>query len=224
MKKTLVFMLTLAIIFTLAACGEKKTPAPAQNTPTTKANPTAQATAAPTPAAQATSTPTESKADSTGASENSNFSTKTFGYITISVPKDFSDVQDDWGDYYVSDGPDWTSVIEVSNGGAVEKRPEEWAKEELLEGLGDMLKDFKGEFDLNGNKAVYYTIYFETEGGEGTLQHLVWLYNADITTQYSICLRHDVNDKFFSSDVIDHIINSITLAPEAKHLAAGSGN
>jgi predicted small lipoprotein YifL len=194
MKKLLVLMLTLVMMFTLAACGEKSTSASA-------------------PAAS------QSEAGDTGAgaAKNENLVVKSFGYVSISVPNEFSDPENEWDEYYVSEGPNW-STIEVSIGAPVNQRPEEWNKEGMAEQLGDMLKNFKGEFDLNGNKAVYYTIYEQTEGGKGSLRHLVWLYNADISAQYSIALQHSSDDAFFSSDVIDQIINSITLAPEAQHL------
>lgn len=43
-----------------------------------------------------------------------------------------------------------------------------------------------------------------------------------ITAQYSISLEYDSNDKVFTSDVVNQIINSITLAPEAQHLGPQS--
>ena len=138
-----------------------------------------------------------------------------FGYITINVPDGFGEVED-WG-MYNSMGPNW-STIDVSHGEPVNLRPEEYTKEGMKEMLGDMLKDFKGEINLNGNKAVYYTMQMETESGKSFTRHLVWLYNADITAQYSIGLEYTTGDAVFTSDVVNQIINSITLAPEAQHL------
>lgn len=246
MKKLIALMLTFVMMFTLAACGKKKTPAPApaEATPTAQATPTLtptpteeaaatpttastptpeptsmptpteEATAAPTPPPAVQATPTPAKSD-TGATNKSNFSSMQFGYITISVPDGFGEVED-WG-MYNSMGPNW-STIDVSHGEPINLRPEEYTREGMKENLGDMLKDFKGEFNLNGNKAVYYTIQMETEGGKSFTRHLVWLYNSDITAQYSIGLEYTTGDAVFTSDVVSQIINSITLAPEAQHL------
>jgi len=115
-------------------------------------------------------------------------------------------------------GPDFRTMIGVSYGEPVETRPDEYSERELKEAMGDILKDFKGVINLNGNKAVYYIIQIATEGGEGYIRHMVQLYNADITAQYSINLEYSSDDKFFTSDVVNQIINSITLAPEAQHL------
>lgn len=247
MKKLLALMLTLVLMFTLAACGKKNTPAPAQPTPVTQATPTTTpapvekepaapaANTEPEPTSEPASTPTttveatdapttppaepaapeKSEAGNTGATSKSNFPPMQFGYITINVPDGFGEVED-WG-MYNSMGPNW-STIDVSHGEPVNLRPEEYTKEGMKEMLGDMLKDFKGEINLNGNKAVYYTMQMETESGKSFTRHLVWLYNADITAQYSIGLEYTTGDAVFTSDVVNQIINSITLAPEAQHL------
>ncbi len=247
MKKLLALMLTLVLMFTLAACGKKNTPAPAQPTPVTQATPTTTpapvekepaapaANTEPEPTSEPASTPTttveatdapttppaepaapeKSEAGNTGATSRSNFPPMQFGYITINVPDGFGEVED-WG-MYNSMGPNW-STIDVSHGEPVNLRPEEYTKEGMKEMLGDMLKDFKGEINLNGNKAVYYTMQMETESGKSFTRHLVWLYNADITAQYSIGLEYTTGDAVFTSDVVNQIINSITLAPEAQHL------
>ena len=127
--------------------------------PTPEPTPVPTPVPTPTPAEQATPIPAESEAANTGATENSKFTTKKFGNITISVPNDFGDVED-WDGYYSSYGPDWTSFIDVSSALPVTERPEELTKEYMLEMIGNMLKDFKGEINLNGNKAVYYTIQY----------------------------------------------------------------
>jgi|LSQX01.3.fsa_nt_gb hypothetical protein len=48
---------------------------------------------------------------------------------------------------------------------------------------------------------------------------MLFLYNADSTGMYVITLNHGAEDEFFTLEVNDQIINSITLADEAQHLA-----
>lgn len=138
-----------------------------------------------------------------------------FGYITINVPEGFGEVED-WGSYN-SMGPNW-ATLDVSYAQPLHMRPEEYSKEELKANMGNFLKDFKGEIKLNGNRAIYYIMQMETEGGKSFTRHLVWLYNADLTAEYSIGLEYTTGDSVFTADVVNQIINSITLAPEAQHL------
>lgn len=55
--------------------------------------------------------------------------------------------------------------------------------------------------------------------GKDRLVHMLFLYNADSTGMYVITLNHGAEDEFFTLEVNDQIINSITLADEAQHLA-----
>jgi len=189
------------------------TPVPtATPTPTSAPTPTT----APTPTVEATPAPAESSSGNTGATNNSDFTSKKFGYVTISVPNDFGDVEE-WDGYYTCYGMG-SLTVGASSGGKVDMRPEEYTKESLMERHNKMLHEFKGEINLNGNRAVYYVIRTETEGGSVFFNHLVWLYNADITAKYGISIEYISFDESVTPEVIDHIINSITLAPEAQHL------
>jgi hypothetical protein len=48
---------------------------------------------------------------------------------------------------------------------------------------------------------------------------MLFLYNAVSTVLFVITLNHGAEDEFFTLEVNDQIINSITLADEAQHLA-----
>lgn len=192
MKKILALLLALVMAVCLTACGED--------------NPAA----AP---------------DNSSSTAETEFVPMTFGYITVSVPSVFSAVTEKEG-MYVSAGPDASIVVTPAL--EVELPPSAWdeslAKEslEMLYGATYThleLSTFEGNVNMNGNTAIYYAFYGKNAAGKDRLAQVVRLFNADLTAQHMITLIHSAEDEFFTAEVGDKIINSITLSPDAQNLA-----
>ena len=188
MKKTLVLILTLVMMLSLAACGG------------------------------------EERAEQAGDTE-AKFVSKTFGYISMSVPDVFKAVEEKDG-MYVSSGPD-ASIVVLPNM-EVELLPSEWdeslAEEALELYYGTTYTDlalaaYEGDVNMNGNTAVYYAFNGVNAEGKERLVQVVRLYNADLTAQYAVTFIQNADDDFFTEEVGSKIINSITLSPDAQHLA-----
>ncbi|HPB17220.1 MAG TPA: hypothetical protein PK705_05150 [Clostridia bacterium] len=196
MKKILVVMLVIVMMFSITACNEKQTTDPEQN--------------------------------NTGEINipGVNFVDKAFGYITISVPDVFGEVEEKDG-MYVCAGPAASIVVTPTLG--MDIMYEEW--DESLTGeyiqmiYGSTYTDielsaYEGDVDMNGNQAIYYACYGKNAEGIDRLLQVVRIYNADMNAQYMITLTHTSGDEFFTAEVGGAIINSITLSDEAQHLKA----
>ena len=197
MKKLLVLMMALVMTLSLTACGGDDTSAPAPS-------------------------------DNSGAASETEFVPMPFGHITMSVPSTFSAATEKEG-MYVSAGPDASIVVTPTL--EVELQPSEWDESLAAEALemiyGSTYTDlelsaFEGDVNMNGNTAVYYAFHGKNVDGKDRLVQVVRLFNADLTAQYMITLIHSAEDNFFTPEVGGKIINSITLAPDAQNLAAGS--
>ena len=189
-------MLVLAMIFSLAACGPKETTDPEQNN--------------------------AGELNIQGV----DFVDKQFGYITISVPDSFGEVEEKEG-LYVCAGPASSIVVTPTMG--IDIFYSEWDRslvEEYIPMLyGSTYTDlelsaYEGDVDMNGNQAIYYACYGKNTEGIERLIQVVRIYNADLTAQYMITFVHTSGDEFFTQEVSGAIINSIKLADAAQHLEA----
>jgi len=205
MKKLLALMLALLLALSLVACGGEDTPDATQN--------------------PSGGTETAAPSDDSGAGEVE-LVPMTFGHITINVPSVFSDVKEQEGGY-VSTGPNASSII-VTPVGVPALQPSEWDETVVAESLemlygatySDLqLAGFEGDINMNGNTAVYYAFFGTNSSGIERLIQVVILYNADLTGEYTIAFVHDANDEFFTAELANEIVNSITLDPEAQNLA-----
>lgn len=202
MKKHLALVTALITILTFAACT-------AQND-------------APTPAQDSAI----ASSDSLDEVSETDFETLTFGNVTIDLPDVFHEVTEQNG-MYVSAGP--AASITVTPVMEMDLLPSEWdedlARESLEMFYGQTYTDldlaaYGGEVTINGNTAIYYAFTGKNTEGILRLVHAVRLYNADQTAQYIVLFVQTDGDEFFTSDIIDTIINSITLSADAQHLTA----
>ncbi len=182
----LVLILSLTLCFGLVACGGGKAPSSEQ----TSSEPTPETT----------------------------FAATAFGDITISVPNVFSAVSEMQGSY-VSAGPG--SSIVVTPAIEVELLPTDWDEELVqasLEGLYGAtytnmeLAAYENDVNMNGNTAMYFGFTGTNAEGVDRLVQVVYLFNADLTQQYIITFVTTVGDSYFTSEINETIINSITLA------------
>lgn len=202
MKKHLALVTALITILTFAACtAQNDAPAPAQDSAI-------------------------ASSDSLDEVSETIFKTLTFGNVTIDLPDVFHEVTEQNG-MYVSAGP--ASSITVTPVMEMDLLPSEWdedlARESLEMFYGQTytnldLAAYGGEVTINGNTAIYYAFTGKNTEGILRLVHAVRLYNADQTAQYIVLLVQTDGDEFFTSDIIDTIINSITLSADAQHLTA----
>ena len=200
MKKILVIMLVIVMMFSMAACGGKQTNDPEQNN----------------------AGETQEAIDIPGV----NFVDKEFGYITISVPDVFGEVEEKEG-LYVCAGPASSIVVTPTLG--IDLPFSEWdrsiAEEYIPIIYGSTYTDlelsvYEGDVDMNGNKAIYYACYGTNSEGVDRLIQAVRIFNADLNAQYMITLILTSGDEFFTAEVGGAIINSIKLADSAQHLKA----
>lgn len=152
-----------------------------------------------------------------GTTKEAKFTSMTFGDITISAPDVFNAVEEKDG-MYVSSGPD--SSIVVTPVMEIDLLPSEWDEDLAKEALDPLygttytdmeLSTFEGNKDMNGGTAVHFSFKGKNDLGNERLVQVVRLFNADQTAQYAITLVHSSEDKFFTSEVDNKIINSITL-------------
>ena len=155
--------------------------------------------------------------ESTPTDKEAQFVTMTFGDIIMSVPNIFGEIEDK-EDFYVSAGPN--SSIVVTKATEVDLLPSEWdeslAKDILEPMYGTTYTDmelvaFEGDVNMNGNTAIYFAFNGNNADGKERLVQIVRLYNADQTGLYMISLVHSAEDEFFTSEIGEQIINSITL-------------
>lgn len=189
MKKLLVFILTIALALSLVACGGEQAAGPDQ----------------------------QEKPPAAG--QETKFETMTFGDVTISVPNVFNPVTETQG-VFVAAGP--TAAITVTPAIEVDIMASDWDEslaEEVIELLYGAtyteleLSAFEGDVNMNGNTAVYMAFFGKNAEGVVRLIQVVRLYNADETEIYVITFVHSAEDAFFTSDIAEQIINSITLKP-----------
>lgn len=141
----------------------------------------------------------------------------TFGDITMLVPDVFGPVEETEG-VYVSAGP--AAGITVTTAMEIDLLPSEWDESLAADALEPLygtvytdmeLSAFSGEFDLNGSIGVYMAFYGINQEGVDRLVQVVRLFNEDLTAQYQISFVHGAEDAFFTPEIADQIINSITL-------------
>lgn len=199
MKKLLTLMMAIIMTLSLAACGGKDTTDSAQSSSEGTGN---------------TSTATETE-----------FAPMTFGYITMKVPNVFGEVTEQGG-MYVSSGHNASIVVTPVM--EVDIEPSEWDEsiaKDVIENIysstysNPELAAFEGDINMNGNKAVFFGFYGKNSNGIDRMVQMIRIYNADLTGQYMISLVHDTDDEFFTAEIAEKIINSITLAPEAQNMA-----
>lgn len=155
----------------------------------------------------------------TGCGEESNgteWVDKTFGDITISLPEEFQDVNQSNG-VYTCAGPG--ASVTVSEATPADIGPEDWTQELLEDNLGIMygatytdisLLSFEGNVDINGDPAVCFDLQGTNSSGKVRIIRNVYLFNDEAGEQYVIALIYTDGDSFFSDEVCDTILASIT--------------
>ncbi len=145
------------------------------------------------------------------------FVSMTFGNISMSVPNVFGTVSEKEG-VLVSGAPN--AAITVTPATEIDLLPSEW-DESVAEGILEPLYGatyseielaaFEGDVDMNGNTAVYTAFYGKNADGVDRFVQVVRLYNTELTELYIITFVHTAEDAFFTPEVGQQIINSITL-------------